>query len=530
MTSRRNHNWFDKPSVFILSLLIMLFIFVLFITMIIGTNVSSLLERTTIEGLQSQQKSIADDIDRKIIEAISQQASLIDPSRLDDPEYRSLIFSKIRKFFPELRATSIFIYDEQAEQPMVYSDMGFSPHPIDSNAFPVTFEEEAIISIGKSYPDNLNLFSLQPIYISFYTATKTYVIALEINISEFFFNSIQTKISPQQDYSISLYDKNGILLETSQNYPVKSHETFQEKITLSHMDRLRLNSSGLIKKEKNRILIFVPSENGYIICGSLNTDYIRKSIHPILITILFVGFIDVASIILLALLFIRYKTLEEKQIQMQIDTIRTKLDPHFIFNSLNSLVGLISIGNTQEAVTGIRNLSQMIRSTLELGTYISLFDELEFIQSYVDVQRLRYGNQFEYKCIVTEESLLYEEIPKFSIQPIIENCFVHAVALIAGEEGKIHITIYITRENKDLLIRIENDGPISDDDFIQIKNQINAVPNAGKHKIGLSLINQEIKLMYGRKYGLSVEKRNPGLNIKIRLPAKNQKDYSESGT
>ena len=64
MTSRKNHNWFDKPSVFILSLLIMLFIFVLFITMIIGTNVSSLLEQTTIEGLQSQQKSIADDIDR----------------------------------------------------------------------------------------------------------------------------------------------------------------------------------------------------------------------------------------------------------------------------------------------------------------------------------------------------------------------------------------------------------------------------------------------------------------------------------
>ena len=282
-------------------------------------------------------------------------------------------------------------------------------------------------------------------------------------------------------------------------------------------------SVTITKKEKNRILIFVPSENGYIIGGSLNTDYIRKSIHPILITILFVGFIDVASIILLALLFIRYKTLEEKQIQMQIDTIRTKLDPHFIFNSLNSLVGLISIGNTQEAVTGIRNLSQMIRSTLELGTYISLFDELEFIQNYVDVQRLRYGNQFEYKCIVTEESLLYEEIPKFSIQPIIENCFVHAVALIAGKENKIHITIYIIRENKDLLIRIENDGQISDNDFIQINNQINSTPNSGKHKIGLSLINQEIKLMYGKKYGLLVEKRNPGLNIKIRLPAKKPK-------
>ena len=119
--------------------------------------------------------------------------------------------------------------------------------------------------------------------------------------------------------------------------------------------------------------------------------------------------------------------------------------------------------------------------------------------------------------------MLYEEIPKFSIQPIIENCFVHAVALIAGKESKIHITIYIIRENKDLLIRIENDGPISDNDFIQINNQINSAPNSGKHKIGLSLINQEIKLMYGKKYGLLVEKRNPGLNIKIRLPAKKPK-------
>ena len=513
--------WFDKPSVFILSLVIVLLIFILAVVLIIGTYVSSSLEQSVIDGLYSQQKSLASDMDIGVTRNFSYFVNLMESSNLSDPEYCDLFFHEARKAFAGLRAISVTIEDRMKDSTTVFSDMGFVPKPIDENATAIDFEEDAIISIGLPYQDSLGLFSLQPVYVSFYTYSKVYILALEFNISEIFFNSVQTKVFPENYYSVSLYSADGVLLETSRNYPLKSYPTLSEaeNLDLSHSEHLQLASSGLKIEEDDRFLVMTPSETGYIICGELDSAYIHDAVRPILYIILISGFVGLAAILLLAMLFVRYRKMEEDQIQMQIDTIRAKLDPHFLFNSLNSMVGLVSTGKDEELIDGIRNLSQMIRSTLELGTYVSLFDELEFIRSYIEVQYLRYGDIFEYRCNVLDESLLYEEIPKFTIQPIIENCFVHAVALVMDRENKVHISLTVQKEGRDLLINIENDGPVNEYELEQMIERLGNNKNTGRQKIGLALINRELKLLYGRKYGLSIQRTASGLIVSIRLPS-----------
>ena len=513
--------WFDKPSVFLLSLVIVLLIFILAVVLFIGTSVSDSLEQSVIDGLYSQQKSLADEIDLGMVRNFSAVVNLMNPENFENPAYRDLFFHESRKAFTGLRAISVTVEDRATGKSEVFSDMGFLPKPIDENVLAIDFEEDAITSIGLPYQDSLGLFTLQPVYISFYTYDKTYILAFEFNISEIFFNSIQTKVFPASYYSVSLFSADGVLLETSKNYPRKSYMTLSnaENLNLTHSEQLQLNSEGLVIKDSDCTFVMTPSECGYVICGNLGSAYIQDVVRPIVVVVLVAGFVGLAAILLLAMLFVRYRKLEENQIQMQIDTIRTKLDPHFLFNSLNSMVGLISTGKDEKLIDGIRNLSQMIRSTLELGTYISLFDELEFIRSYIEVQYLRYGDIFEYKCNVLDESLLYEEIPKFTIQPIIENCFVHAVALVKEENRKVHIYLSVQKSGRDLLINIENDGPVNEYELSQMIERLGNNKNTGRQKIGLSLINRELKLLYGRKYGLSIQRTDSSLVVSIRLPS-----------
>ncbi len=521
MIESKKHIWFDKPSVFLLSLVFILLMFILAVVLIIGTEVSDSLEQSVIDGLYSQQKSVADDIDMEMVKTFASLVSLMNPANLDDPEYREIFFHEARKTYTGLRAISVSVYDTQSHEKDIFSDMGFIPKAIGEGVRAIDFEEDAIISIGSPYQDSVGLFSLQPVYVTFYDYHRIYVLSFELNISEIFFNSVQTKVFPEEYYSVALYNADGRLLEVSGNYLQKVHPTLDDAalLNLSHSERLQLNSSGLVNDEEGRTIVMTPSESGYIICGTLADAYIDDVVRPILAVIFIAGLVGLVTVLILAMLFVRYRRLEENQIQMQIDTIRAKLDPHFLFNSLNSMVGLVSTGKDEELIDGIRNLSQMIRSTLELGTYVTLFDELEFIRSYIEVQYLRYGDIFEYRCNVLDEALLYEEIPKFTIQPIIENCFVHAVALVMDSDNKVHISLTVQKDCRDLLINIENDGPVNEYELEQMIERLGNNKNTGRQKIGLALINRELKLLYGRKYGLSIQRTRSGLIVSIRLPS-----------
>ena len=87
------------------------------------------------------------------------------------------------------------------------------------------------------------------------------------------------------------------------------------------------------------------------------------------------------------------------------------------------------------------------------------------------------------------------------------------------ENRKVHIYLSVQKSGRDLLINIENDGPVNEYELSQMIERLGNNKNTGRQKIGLSLINRELKLLYGRKYGLSIQHTDSSLVVSIRLPS-----------
>jgi len=254
------------------------------------------------------------------------------------------------------------------------------------------------------------------------------------------------------------------------------------------------------------IELYSSSEMGYIIKGEVPFKYIEQTNKEITSKILTITVLSIFILFIMSGILLHIKRSRENNIRMAIETIQAKLDPHFLFNTLNSMVGLVSSGEDEKLMKGFRNLSIFLRSSIDTKLFVSLRDELNLLTSYFEIQKMRYSDAFEYSYEIESDNLLDANIPRFTIQPIVENCFVHAVALITTEET-IHIKITIKKTGKkNIAISILNNGKVSKEDLEKIKRSLGRtkVPENDKHGIGLALINKELKLLYGRKYGLKL--------------------------
>ena len=161
---------------------------------------------------------------------------------------------------------------------------------------------------------------------------------------------------------------------------------------------------------------------------------------------------------------IRLKEKEKTRLNQHIaeleqKTLRSQMNPHFIFNSLNSIQQYVIERDIRGANNFITDFSKLIRMTLDLSTntFISMSDELEYITTYLRVEKRRLEDQFDY-FINVEESLDLREIylPPLLLQPYVENCIRHGIKYKTEEKGVIKITV----EKKDpgILISIEDNG------------------------------------------------------------------------
>ena len=141
-----------------------------------------------------------------------------------------------------------------------------------------------------------------------------------------------------------------------------------------------------------------------------------------------------------------------------MSALRAQMNPHFIFNSLNSIDNYILRNKTQEASDYLNRFSKLIRLILQnsQSSYISLQDELEALRLYIEMESLRFNHKFDYR--VSIQSGLYPEsieIPPMLIQPYVENAIWHG---LMQKKEKGHLEIVITREGDLLKCIIEDDG------------------------------------------------------------------------
>ncbi|GGD51387.1 hypothetical protein GCM10011514_14530 [Emticicia aquatilis] len=182
----------------------------------------------------------------------------------------------------------------------------------------------------------------------------------------------------------------------------------------------------------------------------------------------------------------RQRNLKEKQqaAEMKQRLLRAQLNPHFLFNCLNSIQRLYIDGKTSQANDFIADFAQLMRDILEKTsrTTIPLYEEMDFIEAYLSLEKRRLGDKFDYEIIMTDEIRNGDfEVPAFIVQPLAENALLHGI-LPKNHKGKIEISVSQLADES-LSISVKDDGV----GFYQ------SMKKAGKHTSkGMELIKTRL--------------------------------------
>lgn len=203
----------------------------------------------------------------------------------------------------------------------------------------------------------------------------------------------------------------------------------------------------------------------------------------------------------------------------ELDALQSQINPHFLYNTLESITWMIEAQRNKEAVVMISELAKLLRVSLSRGkTIISIGDELQHSRSYMNIQRVRYKERFKVEFLIDEEIKKYC-IVKLVIQPLLENAIYYGVGNM-DEDDDGQILIRGEKKGEDIYISIEDNGMGMPEDIrSNILTDNSKVP---KHGSGVGVINvhSRISLMFGPEYGLEVySELDEGTKVVIHIPA-----------
>lgn len=214
------------------------------------------------------------------------------------------------------------------------------------------------------------------------------------------------------------------------------------------------------------------------------------------------------------------KIKEEKKRKAEIQALQAQISPHFLFNTLNSIRMASENNNNEKASAMVLALSKLLRMTIVKGEeMITISEEIENIRSYADILHFRHAKSFEVLYDI-EEGIKNCLIPKLLIQPLVENSIIHGF-----EDNKVEGKIEIIGYEKDskVFLEVRDNGKGVDSDVLNGCIQNKAYKFSG---IGISNVQERVKLYYGEEYGLSIESSvGFGTKVVVVIP----KLYREEG-
>ncbi|WP_239615072.1 cache domain-containing sensor histidine kinase [Cohnella mopanensis] len=195
--------------------------------------------------------------------------------------------------------------------------------------------------------------------------------------------------------------------------------------------------------------------------------------------------------------------------EAELSALQSQINPHFIYNTLESISMMAIRNNNAEVSDMVSALGKLLRYTIDkVDRQIPLKEEVRFVQSYVQIQQLRYGERLRVQYEI-DEDLFDISIPKLILQPLVENALYHG---IDGMEHGGTIWISALRFENELLITVRDDGKgLTETEIEQLNSKIRTQPSyqswrrEGEHGLGLSNIAQRIMLTYGENGDLSID-------------------------
>lgn len=201
----------------------------------------------------------------------------------------------------------------------------------------------------------------------------------------------------------------------------------------------------------------------------------------------------------------------------ELDALQSQINPHFLYNALDSITWMIEGERNDEAAFMISQLAKLFRISLSKGhTIISVQDELQHAKSYMNIQRIRYKDAFSVTFDVDPELEEYCAV-KLTLQPILENSINYGVDPM-DDCGEIFIRV--KKENDMLILSVEDNGiGMSQEEVSLLLTDSNRKRKHGSG-VGLININNRVQILFGKEYGLLIESEpDEGTRVSIRIPA-----------
>lgn len=187
--------------------------------------------------------------------------------------------------------------------------------------------------------------------------------------------------------------------------------------------------------------------------------------------------------------------------EAQLASLSARVQPHFLFNTLNAITALVR-DNPREAEQMVERLSSLLRASLDVATTVPIEREMKLVDDYLRIQQTRLGERLRFDIAWDTDGLRGATIPPFAIQTLVENAIKH----VAGQrpEGVI-IHVYVAPSGAALVVEVRDDGPGFDASALE----------PGR---GLDSLRARLRAVYGDRSSLEFERRTDGMTVRARVP------------
>jgi two-component system sensor histidine kinase YesM len=214
---------------------------------------------------------------------------------------------------------------------------------------------------------------------------------------------------------------------------------------------------------------------------------------------------------------------EEEKRNAELYALQAQINPHFLYNTLNSIRYLAKEQGSGEIEQIAISLISLSRASLDSDKFITIKQEIDLVMGYIAIMKIRYEDMFHYTCEI-EPDLELCMIPRFSIQPLVENALFHGI--VPNEKG--NIMVRVLEKDGGILIEVEDSGIGIEQRHLQIikknlsgvhEDAIESKDRRSMKNIGLVNINDRIKMYFSPAYGLCIEScPESGTRVSVSIP------------
>lgn len=199
----------------------------------------------------------------------------------------------------------------------------------------------------------------------------------------------------------------------------------------------------------------------------------------------------------------------------QLESLEAQINPHFLYNTLDCINSLVSLGEKDNVKKVVTSLANIMRMSIKGNTFIMVKEDISYIEQYIFIQKMRFQNKILF-LVEVPISIRSYYIPKLTIQPLVENAVIHGVENL-NETGMIGI--FGREDDKNIYISVKDNGYGIPDEIINQLHEENIISGSIKSHIGLFNIQKKLQILFGKDYGIHIERLFPhGTCVTICIP------------